>query len=814
MQLELWWNDVRLACRHAVKRPGFTVLVVMTLALGIGVNSAVFALIDAVLLRPLPYPQPERLVFIWETLPEHDVFELQPTPADYAAWGDAHSFQSVALVATDHFTVTGDGEPERVPGARCTASLFPLLGVSPRLGRAFATAEDRVDAAPVVILSDGLWRRRYGADPALVGRQIRIDGTPHTVVGVMPPDARLPGPLGGNDELWLPTLMTAQERTNAISHNYTVLGRLADRVGAAEASAEMQTWASTMAREHPETHRGIGARVVPIVEDTVRSIKPALLVLMGGVGLLLLIAAANVCTLLLARASNRSREVAVRASLGASAGRLASLAITESVVLSALGALAGLTLGGWVLHALLPTFAESLPRVGAVEVGARVATVTVVLALALGVVFGLAVAAQRPTGALAPALKSGTRLPGGSGVAHTRQALVVAQVAFSVMLLAAAGLMVRSFVRLQSVQPGFSADHVLTFRLALPEGSYGTKAGRAAFVDELLGRLKSAPGVVSAALNSRLPLGGSRGANGVAIEGRLSGPSGPSAAGELLIADQREVTPEYFSAFKIPLLAGRPFTDHDGESAEPVTIINHAMAQAFWPGVDPLNKRVRVTAGPEAAGWTRIIGIAGDVRHTGLGRPPVPEMYRPYAQTPTFDFSVIVRTAGDPAAVAPLARGGVRQIDAMLPVYDVRTMDERIAGSFADMRATALLLLVTAALAAALASISIYGSIWYVVSERIPEIGIRLALGATPASVCRHVLSRALSLTMAGAAIGTAATLASGPMLRGLLFDTRTTDPGTYAVVVCGLIALSVAASLAPARRAMRVDPMTALRNE
>jgi putative ABC transport system permease protein len=809
MQLDLWWNDVRFAWRNVVKRPGFAVLVIMTLALGIGVNSAVFALIDAVLLRPLPYPQPERLVFIWETLPAHEVFELQPTPADYAAWSEAHSFQSIALVATDHFTVTGDGEPERLPGARCTASLFPLLGVSPRLGRAFETGEDRVDAVPVVILSDGLWRRRYGADPALVGRQIRIDGKPYTVVGVMPPDARLPGPLGGSDELWLPTLMTAQERTNAISHNYTVLGRLADRVAAAEASAEMQTWASTMAREHPETHRGIGARVVPVVEDTVRSIKPALLVLMGGVGLLLLIAAANVCTLLLARASNRSREVAVRASLGASAGRLASLAITESVVLAALGALVGLTLGGWVLHALLPTFAESLPRVGAVEVDARVATITVVAALALGVMFGLAVAAQRPTGALAPALKSGTRLPGGPGVARTRHALVVTQVAFSVMLLAAAGLMVRSFVRLQAVQPGFSADHVLTFRLALPEVAYGTNAGRTAFVDDLLARLRSAPGVLSAAVNSRLPLGGSRGGNGIAIEGRP-----PSAAGELLIADQREVTPEYFSALKIPLLAGRPFTDHDRESGEPVTIINHAMAQAFWPGVDPLNQRVRVTAGPEAAGWTRVIGVAGDVRHTGLGRPPVPEMYRPYGQTPTLDFSVVLRTAGDPAAVAPLARAGVRQIDAMLPVYDVRTMDERIAGSFADMRATALLLLVTAALAAALASISIYGSIWYLVSERIPEIGIRLALGATPASVCRYVLSRALILTMAGAAIGTAAALAAGPMLRGLLFDTRTTDPATYAVVVCGLIALTVAASLAPARRAMGVDPMTALRNE
>jgi putative ABC transport system permease protein len=809
MQFNLWCSDVRLAWRNAVRRPGFTLLVVTTLALGIGVNSAVFALIDAVLLRPLPYREPDRLVFVWQTLPEHGVFELETTPADYSAWQMTRSFQSLALVASEHFTITGDGEPERIRGARTTASLLPLLGLVPRLGRTFTADEDAADATPVAILSDGLWRRRFGADPAVMGRAIRIDGTPYTVVGVLPPAAMLPGPLGGSDEIWLPARMTAAERTNAISHNYTVIGRLADGVTAAQASAEMETWATTAATDPSGTHAGLGARVVPVAEDNVRSIRPALFVLMSGVGVLLLIAAANVSTLLLARASGRNRDVAVRAALGASSGRLASLAITESVVLAALGALAGLTLGGWVLRALLPIFAESLPRVGPVEVDARVATVTVVVALVLGVVFGLAVAAQRPSGGLAQALKSGMRGSGGPGVGRTRNALVVAQVAFAVVLLAAAGLMVRSFVRLQNVQPGFAPDHVLTFRLALPPAGYEGWPARRAFADDLLARLQSVPGIASVALNSRLPLGGARGADGVAVEGR------PRVKGELLIVDQREITPAYFRTLRIPVLAGRGLSDRDDAAAEPVTLINHTMAQQFWPNGNPLNQRVRVTAGSQASqGWIRIVGVVGDVHHNGLARPPVPEMYRPYAQHPAPDFSVVMRTAVDPSTVTPLVRARVQQIDPLLPVYDVRTMDERIAGSVADRRATALLLLVTAALAAALASIAIYGSIWYSVAQRLPEIGIRLALGATPASVCRYVVSHALALTTTGAAIGTIAALAAGPMLKELLFDTRATDPGTYAVVVGAVIALTIAASIVPAYRAMRVDPMIALRAE
>ena len=813
IQIDLWWRDLQLACRNAARRPGFTLLIVMTLALGIGIHGAVFAIVDAVLLRPLPYKDPARVVFVWQTLPAHNVFELEATPADYTEWQRLRSFESLALVATGSFTLTGgpDGhhEPERVLGTRSTSTLLPLLGISPRLGRGFIATE-YTDAAPqVVMLSDGLWRRRFGGDPAIVGRTIQVDGSPHTVVGVMPPGAVLPARLAKYDALWLPARMTTEERTKAISHNYTILGRLAGQVTPAAASAELAAMAASQAAERPDKRAGIGARVVAASEDTVREIRPALLVLMAGVGILLLIASANVSTLLLARASHRRREVAVRAALGATAGRLASLAITESVVLTCLGALAGLTLGGWVLEALLPAFSGSLPRVATVEIGGRVAIVTMAISLVLGVVLGVVVAAQKPDDGLAAALKSGARSSGGPDAARTRNVLVVAQVAFSVVLLATAGLLVRSVVRLQNVKPGFSADHALTFRLALPDSGYAAPMARRAFVDDIMNRLNALPGVTLAAVNSVLPLGGSYGGNSVAIEGQ------PVVSGESIILGSRDITPEYFAALAIPLVAGHGFTARDDATAEQVTIINRTMARQWWPTSDPLNQRIRITAGPQAAaGWLRIVGIAGDVRHNGLAVLPAAEMYRPFAQRPAPEFTVVVRTAGDPAAMVPAARARLQQIDPNLPMYDVRTMEDRIADSFADVRATALLLLVTAGLATILAAVAIYGSIWYAVTQRIPEIGIRLALGASRMSVCRQVMGGALWLTGAGTAIGVAAALAAGPLVRGLLFDTPPADPATYAAVIICLMGLTAAASVLPARRAMSVDPLIALRSE
>ena len=809
MRWSLWLDDLRFAIRGMRRRPAFTLLVVATLALGLGANGAVFALVDSVLLRPLPYHQPDRLVFVWQTLPKHGVLELEATPSDYAAWHRAKSFSALALVSTDSYTLTGDGaDAERVHGARTTASLLPLLGIAPRLGRGFTAAEDDDGAARAVILGDGLWRRRFGADPAILGRAILIDGAPHTVVGVMPPGAQLPGALAGSDEIWLPARMPPAERANAVSHNYDVLARLAGGVTPAQASAEMAAIAAAQTVEQPDTHAGLGARVVPIGEDTVRAIRPALLLLLGGVALLLLIACANVATLLVARAVNRRQEIAVRSALGATRGRLLSLAVVESVVLAVAGAIAGLGLAGWALRAAVPLFSASLPRVASIAIDLRVAAAVVATGIITGLAFGAAVALQGRSAHVADALRAGARTAGTPREARARGVLVVSQIALAVVLLTTSGLLIRSVVRLSRVGVGFNPDRVLTFRLSLDGGRYSAPAARATFAARLMERLDAAPGVSEAALNSLLPFAGGRGADGVEIEGH------PSAPGSMQIADQRHVTPGYFRATAIPLVRGRLFTAADDARGEPVVVVNQTMAASFFPGANPIGQRIRLSAGFDSDAWFHIVGVVADVHHVSLSRAPVAEMYRPYAQAPDPGFVVVVKTTGDPASAGRVVREAVQAIDRDLPVYDMRTMDERIAASFAETRATALLLLATAILAAVLAAVAIYGSIWYSVAQRIPEIGVRLALGASRASVGGLVIGRAAAFAALGVAVGLAGSALAAPLLRGLLFETRPADPVTYLVVGTSVLALAVLASALPARRAMGVDPMSALRNE
>jgi predicted permease len=526
------------------------------------------------------------------------------------------------------------------------------------------------------------------------------------------------------------------------------------------------------------------------------------------VALLLLVACANASTLLIARTSNRRQELAVRAALGATRSRLLSLAITECLFLAVLGGLTGLVLGSWALHGLLPLFAGTLPQTVTVDVDARVALFTAVIAGTLGLVFGAVVAAHRPGGGLSESLKTSGRTTTAHRATRARTTLVVAQVALAVVLLSAAGLMLNSVIKLSRVGTGFTADHLLTTRIALSGSNYAAPAARIAFVTDLLARLRSAPAVSDVALTSTLPFGGSRGANGIDVEGR------PKNPGEILIVDQRHVSPGYFQAMRIPLLRGRTFIASDDSRAERVVVINRTMADRYWPNENPIDRRVRLNAGADAGPWIRIVGVAEDVRHISLSRDPVPEMYHAYDQAAVQTFTLVVRTTAEAAAIAPAVRTSVQAVDANLPVYDVRTMEDRIAASFAQTRGTMLLLLVTASLAAALAGVAIYGSIWYSVSQRLPEIGIRLALGATRTSIVADVLRGAVWLTCIGAALGTAGSIAAGRLIAGLLFDTPTTDLATHAAVVGAVLVLAVVASVVPARRAMSVDPMTALRAE
>ncbi len=806
MPFDIWIGDLRFAWRSARRRPAFTDLIVATLALGIGAATAVLALADAVLLRQLPYRDPSRLVFVWTTLPSEHVLEAEATPFDYAAWRNARSLSSLALIAADTVTVTGSGEAERLHGARVSASLMPLLGIAPDRGRGFAPEDDDEAAAPTVVLSAGVWRRRYGGDPGIVGRSIDVDGVPHTVIGIMQRGAFLPGPLAGSNDVWLPLRFSPAERANEISHNYTVVGRLAPGVSEGAASAEMNAIAAALAADRPDTHKGLGARVVSVADQTSGAIRSAVLLLVAGVLLLAAIACANAATLLLARASDRQSELAVRTAMGATRLRLFSLTLTESIVSSAAAAAAGLVLADWLLRLLVPQFTGVLPPSAHVAVSYRVAFAIGGSSIVVGVVLALIVAAHQTMAPTAGLLQSAARATGSARTTRSRGALVALQIALAVLLLSGGGLMAKSFTRLQHVHPGFDPTNLLTFRIALPEQRYSGRRQTAGFADDLMIRLEAVAGVQSAAVNTRLPFAGARGANGVAIEGR------PAGAGELIVVDQREVTPAYFSTMRVPLVSGRGFTERDDASAEPIAIVNRTMATRFWPDGRALDRRVRVTAGDEESGWLRIVGVVDDVRHTSLAKAPVAELYRPFAQMPLRDFSVVVRSAGDPSRAAAAAREAVRAIDRSLPVYDVRPMDDRVAASFAQTRATARLLLAAAMMAALLAAVAIYGSIWYAVSERQPEIGIRMALGATPWAVCRLVVGRAVALAGGGAAMGLGAALALTPLMQTMLFDVRANDPATYAGVAAGILALTLAASLVPARRAMRTEALTAIR--
>jgi putative ABC transport system permease protein len=804
--LESFWADVRLAARNAARRPAFTLLVALTLALGLGVNSAVFALVDAVLLRPLPYREPSRLVYVWQTLPQQNVFEVEATPFDYEAWRGLRSLTDIAMATYGTFTLTGGGaEPERVRGARITASMLTTLGLAPALGRPFVASEDLDDAPATVVISDGLWRRRFGADPAIVGRSIDVDESPRTVVAVMPRGARLPGAAAEDNELWLPMRLSPAERVNEISHNYTIFARLGGGISIGQAAAELDAFASRMAAERP-SHTRMGARLVSVEERSVRLVRPALLVATAGVALLLLVAAANASTLLIARAANRRHELAVRSALGASRGRLLSLSIAECAVFACIGGAAALVLGRVALRAVVPLFAASLPTSLAIAIDGRAALLTAALALAIGVASG-AVAAYRPGDTGTGALVVATRSTASPAAGRLRDALVAAQVALAVVLLSGAGLLLNSMVKLSRVNPGFTADHLLTFRLTLLGDRYASAPARAAFVSDLMARFGAVPGVQSAGASSVVPFAGVRNASTIDIEGR------PQPPGSRTIVDQRHVTPGYFQTMQMPVVSGRLLTASDTPLSERVTVINRTMARRYFANENPINQRVRISGGFDSGIWLRVVGVVDDVRHLGLDRDPVAEMYHPIAQTAVPGFTVVLRTAGDPASTAPAARAVLREADPILPIYDVRTMDERIAASFAQTRATMLLLLTTAALAASLAGVAIYGAIWYSVLQRTPEIGIRVALGASRASIFRRVVGGAMALTAGGAAAGAALALVTGSLLRSMLFETRTADPITFGTVILVVFALACAASLVPALRATRVDPLATIRD-
>ena len=799
-------QDLRHGIRLLLRSPGFTSIAVAALAIGIGANTAIFSVVNTLLIERLPYQDPERLAVIWEHNIPRDRKNNVVSPGNFIHWREMQqSFEDLAAVGnTFTVTLTGRGDPEELPMQLVSASFFPLLGVQPALGRAFSADEDR-PGSRVVVISDRLWKRRFNADRGILQNAITIDGTPRTVVGVMPPGF---SHLDKTVELWLPIGLPAGARTPR-GRWMTVVGRLRPGVSFERAQQDMVRVHADLTRQFPAFNTGWTARVVPLKEQLTGEVRPALLILLGAVGCVLLIACANVANLLLARATARQRELAVRAALGAGRGRLVRQLLSESVVLATAGGAAGLLLGWWALNVLRAAAAERLPihRLESVGIDGAVLAFTAGATLLSALFFGLLPAFSGSRGALTDALKDGGRGGSGGRGNRTRGAFVVVEVALALILLVGAGLLIRSFVRLLDVDPGFDPTRTVTMRVSLPSARYAVPAQRVQFFRRLFERVDALPGVQAAGATSFLPLATLGAATSVEIVGRPKPPLGQEP-----VADVRVATNDYFKAMGVPLLKGRLFNEEDAADHTNRVIVNETMAIKYWPGEDPIGKKVNIS-------WNdrrddEIIGVVGDVRHAGLDTAPRGMTYWPYARFPYGSMTLAVRATTDPRAIVNGVVSVVRELDRDLAVADIRTMEEVVSNSVAQRRLTMLLLAAFAGAALVLAAVGIYGVIAYSVTQRTQEIGIRMALGARQADVLKMVVGQAMLLAAIGIAVGAAGALFLTRLMTGLLFDVRPADPVTFAAVATLLAAVAAAAAYVPGRRATRVDPVVALRAE
>jgi putative ABC transport system permease protein len=815
-------QDLRYAFRGLRQRPGFTLVAVLTLALGIGANTAIFSVVNGVLLRPLPYGRPERLAMIWGHRNQEPLAELS-VPEYWDLRERTHTFSGVAAFADGNINLTGTGTPERIRAGYFTANTTALLGVAPAIGRGFTAEEDLSGGPSVVLLGDGLWRRRFGADPKVVGRVLTLDDTPTTVIGVMPPDFQLPTHYAGPPrELWAPMqLDPAINRGVRGWHFLEVIGRLRDGVALDAASAETSSLMRGMLAAYPMEYTSeFDGSATAVRQTVVGDVRPALLVLLGAVALLLLIACANVAGLLLARSEARQREIALRTALGAGRSRLVRQLLTESLLLAATGGLFGLLLAVWGVQGLVLAAPPSVPRLDAVGIDLRVLGYTLGVTLLTGILFGLAPALHTVRGDLTGALTDGGRAgTTGRGRQRVRQALVTGQVAVALVLVTGAGLLVQSFLRLRQVDPGFVPERLLTARVELSPVRYQANDVRRRFYENLLERLRSIPGVRSAATARALPMTGKLeiGDWSFVLEGQAASPPLPS---DWHPADWQVVSPGYFGAMGIPVLQGRDFAASDRLGAPGAMIVNRTLARQVWPDGDALGRRVLLGGGGADSVWRTVVGIVGDVRHRGLTASPRPEMFLPYAQFPAGtgnappSMQVVLRAARDPSALATGLAAAVAALDPDVPLSGVQTMETAMGSWAAERRLIMLLVSGFALVALVLGSVGIYGVMAHVVAQREREIGVRMALGALPGQILGLVVSQSAWLVGAGIVAGTAGALAVTRLLTGLLFQVRPTDPLTFIGTALVLVVAAAGATLVPALRAVRTDPAHALRSE
>ena len=799
------WQDLRYGARMLLKNPGFTSIAVITLALGIGANAAIFSVVNAVLLRPLPFKEPERLIMIRETkIPQFPEFSV--SPGNFLDWKRRNTvFERLVAITAPSFNLIGTGDPEQLSGMRVTEGFLVMLGAKPELGRDFLPEEDQPGRNNVVILSHGLWQRRFGGDPKIINQTITLSGRIYTVIGVMPATFSF----GGRETaLWTPMGFTPEDAENHGGHFLSAIGQLKPGATLEQARSEMSAIAGQLAQEYPDANAGWNVKLLPLQEFIVRSVETALLVLLGAVAFVLLIACANVANLLLARAAGREKEIAIRTALGAGRARIVRQLLTESALLALAGGVAGLLLAKWGTDLLLKLAPQNLPRMSDVSLDGRALAFTAAVTLLTGLIFGLVPALQ----ASKPNLTETIKDAGGRGATEggrrqfVRGSLVVLEMASALLLLVGAGLLIKSFWRLQRIDPGFNPNNALTASVTLPSRKYPEENQQSAFFQQLLEKVRALPGVQAAGASNVVPLGGDY-VLGFVIEGR---PPLPPGAGQS--TNYYAVSADYFKAMGIPLLRGRVFTEQDTRNSTRVAVISESMAKRVFPNEDPIGKRIHVTNGPTV--FREIVGIVGDVKHYGLDQDTTLQTYEPYTQQPFSSMTLVVRTAGDPTNLTSAIRNQVLSIDKEQPVSGVRTLEQRVSTSIAQQRFSMLLLGVFAAVAMVLAAVGIYGVLSYAAAQRTHEIGIRMALGARAGNVLKMVIGQGMKLALAGVALGSGAALALTQLMKRLLFGVTAADPMTYVVIALSLTLVALFACWIPARRAAKVDPMVALRVE
>ncbi|HXT85821.1 MAG TPA: ABC transporter permease [Verrucomicrobiae bacterium] len=800
-------QDVRYASRILRKSPGFTVLAILTLALGIGANTAIFSVLDAVVLRPLPFVAPNRLAHLTGKFALGDQAGISPPDyADYRAANRTFEQMAVLNYEAQISNLSGEGRPEQVTTSIASWNLFNALGIRPLLGRTFAPADEQAEQPQVAILGNGIWRTHFGADQKIIGKNIVLDGRSLSVIGVLSSDPSILS----KAQIWLPMPLLAKGMNMRLNHFLVGVGKLKPGVTLEQAQADLDSDAQPIDARFPDTNKGWGLKIRPLATVLVGPVQTRLFLIAGAVGLLLLIACANIANLLLARGETRQRELAVRRALGASRKRIVQQMLTESIVLASGGGIVGVLAGLWGVAALRALAPSDLPRLNEIQVNGVVLAFTAGVSLFAAILFGLAPALRSSQAHFADALKQA-----GRGMHHSRKklgsTLVVGQIAVSLTLLVGGGLLVQSFWRLIHVNPGFQPQNAVTAKLEFPSEKYGTPQKSSAFLQQFQKRAGALPGVQAIGAVSELPLTGEYGDLVFHIPGHAYEP------GQFEDAEFRQTTPGYFEAMRIPLLAGRSIRWSDTANAPPVMVVDQAFAKQYFPDQSPIGKQLDFLGPPSGTTFTRavtIVGLVGDVSHDSLDAPQRPEMYVPVAQSSVPEMNIVVRTSLPPGSTATVLQNVLSSLDKNEALSTVRTMQDVIASSVSQPRFSALLVAIFAVLALGLAVIGLYGVISYSVTQRTNEIGIRMALGATPRDILQMILGGGIKLALIGTAIGVALALSLGRFLQSLLFEVRATDPVTLAVVAVLLLAVALAACYIPAHRAMKVDPMVALRYE